>query len=78
MQSEKNHLCGRVSLFQCTGGIQAAHAGHREIHHDQVGIEGVGLFECVHTVHGFLNNERGVHFEGRPYDQADDLIVVYD
>jgi hypothetical protein len=78
VQSEKNDLRWRMSLFQGTARVQAAHARHRQVHDDQIRIESVGFFECVNAVHGFIHDVRRMHFERGSYDEPNHLVVIYD
>jgi hypothetical protein len=78
VQSEKNDLRWRMSLFQGTAGVQATHARHRQVHDDQIRIESVGFFECVNAVHGFIHDVRRMHFERGSYDEPNHLVVIYD
>lgn len=71
---------GRGKLFaQQGGGLEAVHDGHLDVHHDDVGVQRLGLFECVDAVDGLPDDvEVGLSVDDGGERAAEQALVVDD
>jgi hypothetical protein len=76
MDRKKNDPRGMIRFFQGASSGQTVHAGHGEIHDNQIRIKSFGFLNGVDAIDRFVDDERSLNLDGRSYDRADSLVVV--
>ena len=69
---------GGVQLAESSGGLDAVHAGHADVHEDDVGVQGAGLGEGHLAVTGLTDDlDVGLGLQDEPEPGAQQRLVVH-
>jgi len=76
VDSKKDYLRRMLRFFQGSAGVQTVHAGHGQVHHNQIRIQGFGSLNGVDAIDRFVNDEWSLHLESSSDNQPYRLVVI--